>query len=84
MLCNDIAFRILNDNLSNTASISSSDTNTITESSEVSEQASDVEEEMEHTVDPYQFEPVASDSDEDSYSVDSEEDSSERLLIKDW
>ena len=80
-----MAFRILDDDLSDTASITSSDTSTITESSEASEQASaDMEEEMEHLVDPYQFEPVASDSDENSYSVDSEEDSSERLLNKDW
>ena len=79
-----MAFRILDDDLSDTASITSLDTSTITESSEASEQASaDMEEEMEHLVDPYQFEPVASDSDEDSYLVDSEEDSSERLLNKD-
>jgi len=49
---------------------------TIGESSEVdiSEQVSDMDEEMEHTVDPYQFEPVASDNDDDLSSVASEED----------
>ena len=79
-----MAFRILDDDLSDTASITSSDTSTITKSSKASEQASDMEEELEHTVDQYQFEPVASDSNKDSYSVDSEEDSSERLLNKGW
>jgi len=56
-------------------------------SEEISEQDTEfsyMEEETEHTVDPYQFKPVASNSNEDSYSIDSEEDSSERLLSKDW
>jgi len=51
-------------------------------SSEQDSEFSYMEEETEHTVDSYQFEPVASDSDEDSYSIDSEEDSSKRLLSK--
>jgi len=51
---------------------------------ELDSEFSYMEEETEHTVDPYQFELVASDSDEDLYSIDNEEDSNKRLLSKDW
>jgi len=82
-----MAFRILDDNLSNVASISSSDTSAVTvDSSEtIAEWAASCDEEMDHTVDPSQFEPVASDSNEHLYLVDNKEDSpaSERLLNKD-
>ena len=81
----DVASRILDDDFSDVASTSSTIRNESSE--EISGQDSefsDMEEETEHTVDPYQFEPVASNSDEDSYSIDSEEDSNERLLSKDW
>jgi len=76
-----MASRIFDDDFSDATSTGSTIRN-----EEISEQDSEfsyMEEETEHTVDPYHFEPVASDSDEDSYSIDSEEDSSERLLSKD-
>ena len=63
-----MAFRILDDDVSNTASISNLDTSTITKlslnsqvSKQVSELNEDTDEEVEHTIDPYQFESVASD-----------------------
>jgi len=81
-----MASRYLDDDFSDATNTSSAIHNESSE--EISGQDSefsDMEEETEHTVDPYlQFEPVASDSDEDSYSIDSEEDSNERLLSKDW
>ena len=87
-----MAFRILDEDFSDATSVNSSDTSTINESSEHEQvdEFSDTEDEIEqmYTVDPYQFEPVASDSDEESsYGMDSdsEEDSNEsRLLNKDW
>jgi len=80
-----MASRYLDDDFSNATSTGSAIHNESSE--EISGQDSEfsnMEEEMEYTVDPYQFEPVASDSDEDSYSIDGEEDSNERLLSKDW
>jgi len=80
-----MASRIFDDDFSDVTSTGSTIRNESSE--EISEQDSEfsyMEEEMEHTVDPYQFELVASNSDEDSYSIDSEEDSSVRLLSKDW
>jgi len=80
-----MASRILDDDFSDATSTGSTIRNESSEEiSEQNSEFSDMEEDAEHTVDPYQFEPVASDSDEDSYYNDSEEDSNERLLNKDW
>jgi len=69
MLCHEEQSRIFDEDFSDATSIGSTICN---ESSiEISEQDSEfsnMEEETEHTVDPYQFESVASNSDEDSYS----------------
>ena len=80
-----MASRILDDDFSDATSTGSTIRNESSEEiSGQNSEFSDMEEDAEHTVDPYQFEPVASDSDEDSYYNDSEEDSNERLLNKDW
>ena len=80
-----MASRILDDDFSDATSTGSTIRNESSEEiSGQNSEFSDMEEDAEHTVDPYQFEPVASDSDEDSYYNDSEEDSNERLLSKDW
>ena len=85
-----MAFRILDEDFSDATSINSSDTSTINESYEHEQvdKFSDSEDETEqmYTVDPYQFEPVASENDEESlHSIDSDSDSNEsRLLNKDW
>lgn len=83
-----MAFKILDGDFSDTASINSLDTTTISKSSEIEQTGEfhNIEEDLEHmyTVDPYQFEPVASDSDKDlSYGIDSdsEENSRERQLL---
>jgi len=86
-----MAFRILDENFSDTTGINSSDTSTINESSEHEQvgEFSDMEDKIEqmYMVDPCQFELAANDSDEESsYSIDSDsEDSNQsQLLRKDW
>jgi len=83
--------RIFYDDISDTASISSSESTKSSlnaegsDSEQVSELSEDADKDIVHIIDPYQFKPVADDSDEDSYSMDSKDNqSSERLLDSDW